>query len=487
MFRIEKDSLVQKEIPSDSLYGIHAFRAKENFPGNTIFPVEWYKAVGITKLACYNTYRKFRDAATEKFGQSLTMEIIADETLNAMIESAKEVSEGKHFEHFIVPAIQGGAGTSINMNINEIIANAALLKTGNKCGEYTYIDPTEHANIYQSTNDVIPTSLTVAAMQLLQSLENRVNGLRVKIEKLERESDDKLRPGYTQMQEAVPSSFSLLFSSYNEALSRDWWRVSKCIERLKPVNLGGGAIGTGLAVPRFFVMQVVPELRSLTGLPVSHSENLSDATSNLDKWVEVHGILKALAVNLEKMVSDMRLLASDLVGDKSILIPEKQVGSSIMPGKINPVIPEFVISVSHKVYSNDTLVTSLSSQGCLELNAYLPVIGYAVLESINLLISSCKTTEDNLITGLIVNDNTAYYSLFHSPSVTTALTPHIGYHKAAELAKLMKEKKYDIFDANSILKIIEEARLKEILQPGNLLKLGFSLEDLTPRTPLKGG
>jgi len=234
-------------------------------------------------------------------------------------------------------------------------------------------------------------------------------------------------------------------------------------------------------------MQVVPELRSLTGLPVSHSENLSDATSNLDKWVEVHGILKALAVNLEKMVSDMRLLASDLVGDKSILIPEKQVGSSIMPGKINPVIPEFVISVSHKVYSNDTLVTSLSSQGCLELNAYLPVIGYAVLESINLLISSCKTTEDNLITGLIVNDNTAYYSLFHSPSVTTALTPHIGYHKAAELAKLMKEKKYDIFDANSILKIIEEARLKEILQPGNLLKLGFSLEDLTPRTPLKGG
>jgi len=487
MFRIEKDSLGQKEIPSDALYGIHAFRAKENFPGNTIFPVEWYKAVGITKLACYNTYRKFRDAATEKFGQSLTMEIIADETLNAMIESAKEVSEGKHFEHFIVPAIQGGAGTSINMNINEIIANAALLKTGNKCGEYTYIDPTEHANIYQSTNDVIPTSLTVAAMQLLQSLENRVNGLRVKIEKLERESDDKLRPGYTQMQEAVPSSFSLLFSSYNEALSRDWWRVSKCIERLKPVNLGGGAIGTGLAVPRFFVMQVVPELRSLTGLPVSHSENLSDATSNLDKWVEVHGILKALAVNLEKMVSDMRLLASDLVGDKSILIPEKQVGSSIMPGKINPVIPEFVISVSHKVYSNDTLVTSLSSQGCLELNAYLPVIGYAVLESINLLISSCKTTEDNLITGLIVNDNTAYYSLFHSPSVTTALTPHIGYHKAAELAKLMKEKKYDIFDANSILKIIEEARLKEILQPGNLLKLGFSLEDLTPRTPLKGG
>jgi aspartate ammonia-lyase len=478
MFRTEKDTLGQKEIPSDALYGIHALRAKENFPGNTPFPLEWYKAVGITKIACYNTYRKFRDSAIEKYGKNLSVKIIDDEILDAMTVSASEVSEGKYFEHFIVPAVQGGAGTSINMNINEIIANASLLKTGNKCGDYTYIDPTEHANIYQSTNDVIPTALTVAAMFMLQSLEGRINSLRLKIEKLERDSDDKLRPGFTQMQEAVPSSFSLLFSSYNEALSRDWWRVSKCIERLKPVNLGGGAIGTGLAVPRFFIMQVVPELRNLTGLPVSHSENLSDATSNLDKWVEVHAILKALAVNLEKMVSDLRLLASDVVGDKSILIPERQVGSSIMPGKINPVIPEFIISASHKIYSNDNLVSSLSGQGCLELNAYLPVIGYAIIESLNLLISSCKTAEDNLINGLIINDNTGYYSLLHSPALTTALVPHIGYNMASELAKLMKENKYDIFEANTILKSIDDARLKEIIQPGNLLKLGFSLEDL---------
>jgi aspartate ammonia-lyase len=478
MFRTEKDTLGQKEIPSDALYGIHALRAKENFPGNTPFPLEWYKAVGITKIACYNTYRKFRDSAIEKYGKNLSVKIIDDEILDAMTVSASEVSEGKYFEHFIVPAVQGGAGTSINMNINEIIANASLLKTGNKCGDYTYIDPTEHANIYQSTNDVIPTALTVAAMFMLQSLEGRINSLRLKIEKLERDSDDKLRPGFTQMQEAVPSSFSLLFSSYNEALSRDWWRVSKCIERLKPVNLGGGAIGTGLAVPRFFIMQVVPELRNLTGLPVSHSENLSDATSNLDKWVEVHAILKALAVNLEKMVSDLRLLASDVVGDKSILIPERQVGSSIMPGKINPVIPEFIISASHKIYSNDNLVSSLSGQGCLELNAYLPIIGYAIIESLNLLISSCKTAEDNLINGLIINDNTGYYSLLHSPALTTALVPHIGYNRASELAKLMKENKYDIFEANTILKSIDDARLKEIIQPGNLLKLGFSLEDI---------
>jgi aspartate ammonia-lyase len=478
MFRIEKDSLGKKEIPSDALYGIHALRARENFPNNILFPLEWYMAIGLTKLACYNTYRKFRNAATEKYGNHTAVKIIIDEILNALAEAAQEVSEGKYFDHFIVPAIQGGAGTSINMNVNEIIANAALLKIGNKCGEYTYIDPTEDANIYQSTNDVIPTALTVAAMFLLQTLESRINSLRQKIEKLERETGDMLRPGYTQMQEAVPSSFGLLFSSYNEALSRDWWRVSKCIERLKPINLGGGATGTGLAVPRFFIMQVVPELRNLTGLPVSHSENLSDATSNLDKWVEVHAILKALAVNLEKMVSDLRLLASDVAGKKSITIPEKQVGSSIMPGKINPIIPEFVISVSHKVYSNDSLVSSLCAQGCLELNAYLPVIGYSVLESLNLLISSCKTAEENLFTGLIINETAGNESLLRSPSLTTALTPHVGYHKAAELAQLMKEKKYDIFEANRVLKIIDETRLKQILEPGNLLKLGFSLEDL---------
>jgi len=478
MFRIEKDILGQKEIPSNALYGIHALRARENFPVDIPFPLEWYKAIGLTKLACYNTYSKFRNAATEKYGNHPAVKIINDEILDALAEAAREVSEGKYFDHFIVPAIQGGAGTSINMNINEIIANAALLKRGNKCGEYTYIDPTEDANIYQSTNDVIPTALTVAAMFLLQTLESRINSLRQRIEKLERETADMLRPGYTQMQEAVPSSFGKLFSAYNEALSRDWWRVSKCVERLKPINLGGGATGTGLAVPRFFIMQVVPELRELTGLPVSHSENLSDATSNLDKWVEVHAILKALAVNLEKMVSDLRLLASDVSGDKSITIPEKQVGSSIMPGKINPVIPEFVISASHKVYSNDTLVTSLCGQGCLELNAYLPVIGFAVLESINLLISSCKTAEENLITGLIINETAGSESLLRSRSLTTAIIPHIGYHKAAKLATLMKERKYDIFEANRVLKVIDEPRLKEILEPGNLLKLGFSLEDL---------
>jgi aspartate ammonia-lyase len=478
MYRIEKDSLGHKQIPADALFGIHSERARENFPGNTAFPVEWYRAVGVTKLACYNTYRKFRIAAAERFAKELPFNIIDDNILDALAESAKEVMAGNYIDHFIVPAIQGGAGTSINMNINEIITNSALLGTGHKCGEYNFIDPLEHANIYQSTNDVIPTALTVAVMKLLQSLEEQINTLRYKVEGFEKNNREKLRPGYTQMQEAIPTSYGMLFSTYNEALSRDWWRVSKCSERIKQVNLGGGAIGTGLSIPRFFIMEVIPELRKLTGLPLARSENLSDATSNLDRWVEVHATLKAHAVNLEKMSADLRLLSSDFTGEKIISIPDRQVGSSIMPGKINPVIPEFVISAAHKIYSNDVLISSLSGQGTLELNAYLPVIGYAVIESINLLISCDITLLRNLFEDLIINEASGYKALVYSPSITTALSPHIGYHKAAEVSMLMKEKKISIFEANDILKVIDATKLRTILQPGNLLKLGFSLDDL---------
>jgi aspartate ammonia-lyase len=477
-FRIEKDSLGEREVPEEALYGIHSVRAKENFPGNDPFPVEWYKATGTVKRACYRTYAKFRDAAAKKVSTHLPLLTIDDRILEALISSAEEVAEGKYFDSFIIPGVQGGAGTSINMNINEIIANSALLKTGNKCGEYTYIDPTAHANIFQSTNDVIPTALTIAVIGLLNTLEEKINLLRKSVEELEKKGRDKLRPGYTQLQEAVPSSFGLLFSAYNEALSRDWWRVSKCFERIKQVNLGGGATGTGMAIPRYFIMEVVPELRKVSGLQISHSENLSDATSNLDKWVEIHATLKAHAVNLEKISSDMRLLASDIAGQKTITLPAKQVGSSIMPGKINPVIPEYIISSAHRVYSNDVLVSSLCGQGALELNAYLPVIGCAIIDSLSLLIASCSTLNDNLFTGLTINESAGYNALIFSPSVSTALTPYIGYHKAAEIALLMKEKRADIFEACRITGAIDEERLRKILTPSNLLRLGFSLNEL---------
>lgn len=477
MLRKERDSLGEKQIPADALYGINAVRAYENFPPNLPFPPEWYKSIGTTKAACYETYRKFIDAAREKKGESLSLRIIPDDILYALETSALEISDGKYFEFFIVPAVQGGAGTSINMNVNEIIANAALLRTGHSCGQYEYVDPLEDANIYQSTNDVIPTALTVAVMKLLLELELQINSMRSRMEELERTTRGNMRQSFTEMQSALPSSFGMLFSSYNEALSRDWWRVSKSSERIKQVNLGGGASGTGLSIPRYFIMESVAELRKLTGLPLSHSENLPDATSNLDKWVEIHAILKAHAVNLEKISSDIRLLSSDIAGHKTVIIPDKQVGSSIMPGKINPVIPEFVISSAHKIYSNDVLVSSLCGQGMLDLNAYLPLIGYTIIESIKLLIACNRSLHDHLLNGIKVETD-GYNRLVKSPSITTALLPYTGYHKASELANLMKEKNLDVFEANAVLGIIDPDKLKLIMQPGNLMKLGFSIDEL---------
>ncbi len=478
MFRIEKDFLGEKTMPQSALYGIHSLRAKENFPDETAFHKEWYQAMGFVKWACYKSYRSFKKAALEKYSPTqLPFAFFDDERIDAMIQAAKDISKGKYFDHFIVPAVSGGAGTSINLNINEIISNVALLKCGRQASDYAFIDPFDHANIYQSTNDVVPTALKVAIMFLLRTLEKNINDLRLEVEKKEGEFRNILRPAYTQMQEAVPTSFGKLFSAYSEALSRDWWRVSKCFERIKVVNLGGSAIGTGIAVPRFFIMEVVPELRRLTDLPMTRSENLLDTTSNLDAFVEVHAIMKSFAVNLEKMSADLRLLASD-VGPKAIKIPKKQVGSSIMPGKVNPVIPEFVISAAHQVYANDGLISSLSAQGCLELNAYLPTIGHALISSLKLMIASAKTLKTNLIEGVQLAEKSGKDLIGNSPVLTTALSPYIGYHKAAELAAYMNAEKCGLLEANKKLKLIDEAKLNEIIKPENLLKTGFSLNDI---------
>jgi len=502
--RLEKDFIGTREIPDDALYGIHALRAKENFPDRTPFPVEWYKAIGMVKKACYLTVEAYQ-LAVEKNSlehpsptpplERLGLSGISSSVIRHLIIAATEVSEGMYFDSFIVPGISGGAGTSINMNVNEIIANAALLKMGKKPGDHETIDPVEHANVFQSTNDLIPTSLKLAVMQQLNVLEKAVNDLRFRVEELEGKHRNDLRIGYTQMQEAVPTSFGKLFGSYSEALSRDWWRVSKCFERIKMVNLGGSAIGTGIAVPRFFIMEAIRQLQQITGLPVTRSENLPDATSNLDTFVEIHAILKAHAVNLEKIVSDIRLLASDLCNPDErmhectnarlhqLTIPQVQVGSSIMPGKVNPVIPEFVISAAHRIYANDQLITSLSAQGCLELNAYLPVIGIALLESICLLIACDETMNHNLFDGMGVNAGISSGRLLYSPAITTALIPYIGYHKASTLAICMKEKGWNIFEANDEIKMMNAAKLKEIIQPEHLLKLGYTLADLDLEQP----
>jgi len=477
--RREKDFIGEIELDENALYGIHSARARDNFPDQERFSTEWYMAMAVTKRACYSAAASFYAEAAKQYDlAAMNIRVVTPEKLGALSAAAEECEAGKHFEHFLVPAISGGAGTSINMNMNEIIANRALQILGRKPGEYDLIDPIEDANIFQSTNDVVPTALRVAAMNLLMKLEESINELRKSIEDLEKRYRSVLRIGYTQMQEAVPSTWGRLFSSYSDALARDWWRVSKCLERIKVVNLGGSAVGTSITVPRFFVSEVVTRLQQLTGRPVTRGENLSDATSNLDTLVEVHGIIKAHAVTMEKMAGDLRMLASDLHGRHALYIPARQAGSSVMPGKVNPVIPEFVISCSHRVYSNDQLVASLAAQGCLELNAYLPLIGHTLLESIKTLISADRSMAENMLSGIKVLEDEAEKQVMSSPAVTTALLPFIGYRKAADLARMMKEEQLNIFEANKKLGYLSPGKLTEILKPENLVQGGYRLKDI---------
>lgn len=475
--RKEKDFLGEKLLPADVLYGINALRACENFPNESKFNLRWYKAMGTVKQAVYHTIQRYQQELEKKYPDLKALQKIHNDRLEDMIIAAAEVSKGKHYTHFIVPAIQGGAGTSINMNINEIIVNRTLQLQNDKPGNYKLIDPVETANLFQSTNDVVPTALKMATMLALNELEQKINALRFSFEQHENTHRNSLRIAYTQMQEAVPTSFGKLFSAYNDALSRDWWRVSKCFERIKQVNLGGSAIGTGITVPRFVIMEAIRELQKLSELPLTRGENMVDTTSNLDNWTEIHATLKAHAVNLEKISNDLRMLASDISSNKSLSIPKRQVGSSVMPGKVNPVIPEYVISIVHQVYANDQQISALSGQSVLELNPFLPSIGHAVLNSLDLLISACESMKTGLIDGMKVNPENAYQQMIHSSSITTAFVPFTGYHKAVEIAGIMKSKQCDVFKAAEISGYINKKQVDELLKPENLLKLGFTVKD----------
>jgi aspartate ammonia-lyase len=473
--RSEKDIIGEKEIPFDAYYGINAVLSKENFPFDKKININWYKALGDVKYSYYLLYKDFKTAAKDQYGNKYSF--IDDDVIDLLIKAAEQVKAGKYYDDCISPAISGGAGTSFNMNVNEIIANVALEKLGIEKGNYEKVNPLEHANIFQSTNDVIPSSLKVAVLRSLNTLEDKINITRNKTEQLEKDLANNLRISYTQMQEAVPTSYGRLFSTYSDALSRDWWRVSKCFERIKTVNLGGSAIGTGITVPRYFVMSIASKLQEITGLPIARAENLSDNTANLDSFVEIHAILKSHAVNLEKIANDIRLLASD-IGGKKIKIAQKQQGSSIMPGKINPVVSEFIISCSHKIYANDSLITNLSAQGILELNPYLPIIGDSILESLELLIACNESIAVNLLKEIDINDELSYQEMIKSAGITTALIPYLGYKKAEKLSIEMKKNLMDVFEANKKLKLIDNKRLEDLLDKSNLLKEGFSLKDI---------
>ncbi len=459
--RTEKDLLGERQIPSEALWGIHTARAIENFPisGNPVHP-ELLKAFGEVKLACAQTNNQlgfWKD--TQK--------------VEAIEKACFEMSRGLLNKHIFVDALQGGAGTSTNMNVNEVIANRALQILNIPLGSYKIISPLDDINLHQSTNDTYPTALKIAAIRLLRQLEQGVLDLQEAFQQKEKEFAHIVKIGRTQLQDAVLTTLGREMSAYAEAFNRDRWRIYKCEERLRVVNLGGTAIGTGLGAPKQFIFRVVDRLRENTNIGLARSENLIDGTQNVDVFVEVSGILKACASNLLKISNDLRLLSSGPVaGLGEINLPQKQAGSSIMPGKVNPVIPEAVAQVAILVMGNDQVITQACSGGNLELNQFMPLIAHSMLENLSILNNACKIFKEHCIVGITANEEICKKNIENSTATVTALIPKIGYNKASEIVKFASEQQISIKQATIQLQIISEKEFEELITPEAVCRLG---------------
>jgi aspartate ammonia-lyase len=420
--REEHDLLGPCNVPADALYGVHTARAMENFPlaGRHVHP-QLIRAYGAVKQACART--------NHDLGQW-------DEATFAAIDQAcSELADGMLDEHIRVDALQGGAGTSTNMNVNEVLANRALQLLNKPLGDYDTISPTDDINLHQSTNDTYFTALRIAAIGMLRVLERNVVALLETFQAKERQYAEVVKIGRTQMQDAVLTTLGREMSAYAEALSRDRWRIYKCEERLRVVNLGGTAIGTGLGAPRKFIFQAIDHLKDVTHLGLARAENLVEATQNTDVFVEVSGILKALASNLLKIAGDLRLLSSGPdAGLGEIRLPARQAGSSIMPGKVNPVIPEAVSQAAMVVMGNDQVITTACSLGSLELNAFGPVIADALLTNLDLLTNATEVFRTRCIADLEADEDRCRALVNLATSAATVLVEEIGYEAATGLA-----------------------------------------------------
>lgn len=423
--RIETDSLGDFAVPADALYGIHTARALANFPltGRPCAPA-LVRGMALVKLACART--------------NAALGHLDPEIGEAVAAACRELADGEAglAGAVVVDALQGGAGTSLNMNVNEVLANRAEERLGGRRGEYRRVHPLHHVNLHQSTNDVFPTALKVAAIDGLRRLEKAVAGLQTAFQARERDFAHIVKVGRTQLQDACPMTLGAECSAWAEACGRDRWRVFKCEERLRVVNLGGTAIGTGLTAPRAYIFRVADALREATGMNLARAENLVDATQNADAFVEVSGILKAHAVNLFKISSDLRLLASGpRAGLGELRLPAVQVGSSAMPGKVNPVICEAVGQAALQVMAQDQAVTLAAQSGQLELNAFLPLLAHALLGNLDLLERADTLFRARCIDGLAADAERCAELLERSHAPVTALVPALGYALAAEVAK----------------------------------------------------
>jgi len=460
-YRTETDLLGTLEIPADALWGIHTARALENFQiaGKPVHP-ELVKAYGAVKLSCFQTNQKLGFFPEP-------------EKANAIEQACAEMAEGLLTQHILVDSLQGGAGTSTNMNVNEVIANRALEIAGMEKGNYAFISPLNDINLHQSTNDTYPTALKVAAIRMIRSLEQSVLALQEAFQEKEKEFAHVVKIGRTQLQDAVLTTLGREMGAYAEALNRDRWRLSKCEERLRVVNLGGTAIGTGLGAPRQFIFRVVDQLREITGIGLARAENLIDNTQNADVFVEVSGMLKACAVSILKISNDLRLMASGPdAGLAEIILPPKQAGSSIMPGKVNPVIPEAAAQAAMLVMGHDGVIANAAASGNLELNQFMPLIAHSLLESIGMLSQACNMLREHGISGMKANETQCRNDMLNSTALITAIVAFAGYEKSSEIVKKAKAENITVYRAILDSGIVNEQKLNELISPEAVVRLG---------------
>ncbi|OQA33880.1 MAG: Aspartate ammonia-lyase [Betaproteobacteria bacterium ADurb.Bin341] len=462
--RTETDLLGQRALPADALYGIHTARALENFSlsGRAVHS-GLIHAYGQVKLAALTTIHALGVGGWQE----------TPDRFAAMERAASELSDGLLDAHILVDALQGGAGTSLNMNVNEVIANRALQLIGQAPGRYDLISPLDDINRYQSTNDTYPTAVRVAAIRGVQRLEERLVLLQENFQALEKKFEGVVKVGRTQYQDAVLTTLGREMSAYAEAINRDRWRVYKCVERLRVVNLGGTAIGTGLAAPRQYIFQVVDRLREITGLGLARAENLVEATQNCDVFVEVSGILKASAVNLIKISGDLRLLSSGPdAGLGEIRLPPRQAGSSIMPGKINPVIPEAATQAALLVCAHDQAITGAASLGSLELNAFLPLIADSLLHSIDLLANACEMLARHCVAGIEADSERCRQTVEGATALVTALLPALGYETATRVAAEAAASGQTVREIVLAQGLLDAATLDSLISPEAVCRLG---------------
>ena len=462
--RTEHDLLGTLEVPEEARHGIHTARALENFPllGHPAHPALLH-AFGAVKLAALRTNRSlgcFPDEAK----------------VQAMEQACLELMAGQLDAELPVDALQGGAGTSTNMSVNEVLANRALELLGEPRGQYGRVSPLDDLNRHQSTNDTYPTALRVAAIRGLKELERQVLGLQEAFQAKEKAFAHIVKVGRTELQDAVLMTLGREMGAYAEALNRDRWRLAKCEERLRVVNLGGTAIGTGLAAPRDYIFRVVDELREITGLGLARAENLVEATQNADVFVEVSGLLKALATTLVKISGDLRLLSSGPeAGLGELRLPPRQAGSSIMPGKVNPVIPEAVTQAAILAMAHDHALSFAVSLGSLELQPLMPLVAHSLLESFDLLARACGILRRFCVEGLEADEARCRAGVENGTAAATALLPLLGYEGTCALVARAQASGSSLKAQGLAEGLFTEATFAELTSPEAVNRLGSRL------------